>query len=164
MNYRMTITGAAPTGDASRGLGTGHFTFDWSNHFDHRFGRITPFANLGIANSIPDTLFYQRQFLTYGYLAHFQGGGAVRLIGPLSAIVLAYDIEPWGSQTVDSRVIPSGVTGLLGGITDGRVFDMNHQTTSGSSLAYIMPAPVSTSTFTPSSTFGADTTAVSRCT
>ncbi len=105
VNYRTTLVATAPTGDTAKGLSTGHATFDWTNHFDRRFGRWVPFANLGLANSVPDTLFYQRQYTSYGYVAHFQAGTSLRIMRPLSAVASAYDIEPWGTQTVISRIV-----------------------------------------------------------
>src|SRR6266478_1061080 len=47
VNYRMALTGTAPSGDSSKGLSTGRASYDWSNHFDRKFGRLTPFADLG---------------------------------------------------------------------------------------------------------------------
>src|SRR5579872_1493737 len=48
VNYVSTLTGAAPTGDRTDGLSTGHAILDWTNYFDHSFGRLTPFAEIGI--------------------------------------------------------------------------------------------------------------------
>ncbi len=145
LNYRMTMVGTGPTGDAAKGLSTGHPTFDWSNHFDHRFGRWTPFANLGLADSVPDTLYYQRAYVSYGYLAHLQAGTTVRLFRPLSVAVSGYDIDPWGSQVVTSRLVPVGATGvpilppgmpgLLGALANQpAAFEEEHITTGGANL------------------------------
>src|ERR1700683_2668555 len=51
LNFRMALTATAPTGDTSKGLSTGHATVNWTNYFYRRFGRLVPFANLGLANS-----------------------------------------------------------------------------------------------------------------
>lgn len=61
VNYRMTLTGAAPSGDSSKGLGTGHASYDWSHHLDRGFGRWTPFAEAGLTNSSSQALLVQRQ-------------------------------------------------------------------------------------------------------
>ena len=145
VNYRTTLVGTAPTGDTAKGLSTGHATFDWTNHFDRRFGRWIPFANLGLANSVPDTLFYQRQFTSYGYIAHFQAGTSFRIMRPLSAVVSAYDIQPWGTQTVISRIVVENVPGQsllpvpplpgpLGSLTGAPVFEQSHLVTGTASL------------------------------
>lgn len=48
--YSATLTGAAPSGDPSKGRSTGRVTFDLDNHFDRGVGRFTPFA--GISTSV----------------------------------------------------------------------------------------------------------------
>ena len=134
VNYRMSLIGAAPTGAASKGLGTGHFTFDWTNRFDRRFGRWTPMLTAGLGNSSPNTLFNQQEFLSYGYVAHFQAGTAVKLIGPVSAVASVYAIEPWGTQTAFSRVVGNGAAALVGTITHGRAFEQQQQSSGQASL------------------------------
>jgi len=44
LDYKTVLTGTAPTGSSSEGLSTGHPTYDWTNHIDHHFGRLVPFA------------------------------------------------------------------------------------------------------------------------
>ena len=133
VNYRMTLIGTVPTGDSSTGVSTGHATYDWTNHFDRSFGRWTPYANLGLSNSIPESFLFQRPFASFGHLAHFEAGAAWRLVGPLNVSASAYDIEPWGTQEVFSRVVRSG--GPPAGMgRSGRVFELNQQTTGGASL------------------------------
>lgn len=132
VNYRMSLTGAAPTGDSSKGLSTGHATYDWTNHFDRRFGQWTPFAEAGLANSVPNTVFFQ-QFTSLGHLVHFEGGTALSLIGPLSASASLYDFAPWGSQQVFSRLVTKGGPAAGPG-SHGRVYELNQQTTGGADL------------------------------
>jgi hypothetical protein len=134
VNYRTALTGTAPTGDTSKGLSTGHATLDWTNHFDRRFGRWVPFANLGLANSVPDTLFNQRQYTSYGYVAQFQAGTFFRIMRPLSSVSSAYDVEPWGAPTVISRIVPVGVPGSLGSLAGVPFFEQSHLITGGASL------------------------------
>lgn len=57
LNYVATLTGTGPSGDRDKGLSTGHATVDWTNYFDKGLGRWTPFAEVGIANSVSDTMF-----------------------------------------------------------------------------------------------------------
>lgn len=135
LNYATSLTGAAPTGDSKKGLSTGHATFDWDNRFDHDFGRITPFVDLGVANSVTDTRFFKRPFASFGHLAHFEGGTDVDLSHSLSLTLSAYDIAPWGPQTLDSRVVQSGAAGSPGAVKRGRVFENAHQTTGTAALA-----------------------------
>jgi hypothetical protein len=44
----------------------------------------------------------------------------------------AYDIAPWGTQTIVSRDIPENASGSGG--QHGRVFETNHQTTSTAAI------------------------------
>jgi hypothetical protein len=132
VNYRMALTGTAPTGDSSNGLSTGHATYDWTNHFDRKFGRLTPFASAGLANSVPNTVYFQ-QFTSFGHLVHFEGGTALDLVGPLSASASFYDFAPWGSQQVFSRLVAKGGRPAGPG-GHGRAYELNQQTTGGADL------------------------------
>jgi hypothetical protein len=133
LNYRMSFTVTAPTGDSSKGLSTGGATYDWTHHVDRSFGGLTPFANVGLANSIPGSLFFQRQFISSGHAAHFEAGTGFGLPHPFKASVSAYDIEPWGAQTVFSSIVKSGGPPAGAG-GHGRVFEVNQQTSGGGSL------------------------------
>jgi len=45
-----------------------------ANHFDHAFGDFSPFIDAGVGNSVMDTKFFHRPFITFGYNAQFNGG------------------------------------------------------------------------------------------
>ena len=74
LNFGSILTGYAPAGDSKKGLSTGRGTFDWTNHFDRSFSSLTPFAEVGIANTITDSLLFERPFTTFGFNTHLQGG------------------------------------------------------------------------------------------
>jgi hypothetical protein len=135
LNYATSLTGTAPSGDTKKGLSTGHATFDWGNRIDHDVSVFTPFVDLGVANSITDTRFFQRPFTSYGKLAHFEGGTDVDLSHSFSLTLSAYDIAPWGSQTIISRVVAAGSSGNSGSVKHGRVFENSHVTTGTAALA-----------------------------
>lgn len=105
VNYVATLTGTAPTGDRNKGLSTGHATVDFSNYFDHAFGRLTPFAEIGFANAVSDTQFFIRPYTTSGFVTHLQVGARYRIARWMSLGAAGYDIEPAGQQTVVSRVV-----------------------------------------------------------
>jgi hypothetical protein len=105
LNYVSTLTGAAPTGDRDKGLSTGHAIVDWSNYVDHRFGRFTPFGEIGFANSVADTEFFIRPYTTSGFVAHAQAGARYRLARWINVNASGYAIEPAGQQTVISRIV-----------------------------------------------------------
>src|SRR6266852_9543239 len=132
LNFKTQLTGRAPTGSTSDGISTGHATYDWTNRIDRDFGHWTPFLEVGLANSIPDTFVYRRPFASYGQLGHFQAGTAYRVVNWLSIAASAFDVAPWGSQTIDSRVVQSG-SGPSSG--HGPPFLQGSKTTGGSSLA-----------------------------
>jgi hypothetical protein len=132
LNFKTQLTGRAPTGSTSEGISTGHATYDWTNRIDRDFGDWTPFLEVGIANSIPDTFVYRRPFASYGELAHFQAGAAYHIVNWLSVAASGFDVAPWGSQTINSRIVGNG-SGVSSG--HGPPFLQGHQTTGGSSLA-----------------------------
>ena len=132
LKYDTSLTGTAPTGDSAKGLSTGHATFDWNNRLDHDLSVLTPFIDAGVGNSISDTRFFRRPFTSFGYLAHFEGGTDVDLSHSFTLTLSAYDIAPWGTQTIFSRAVVKGAAGSAG--QHGRVFATNHQTTGGASI------------------------------
>jgi hypothetical protein len=107
LNFSPAVHVTAPTGDKKKGFSIGHATWNETNHFDHAFGDFSPFLDAGVGNSIMDTKFFHRPFMTYGYNAQFNGGLEYDP-GKFSFSVAAYDVAPWGNQTVISRVFRCG--------------------------------------------------------
>ena len=131
LNFKTQITGRAPTGSTSNGISTGHATYDWTNRFDHALGPWTPFFEVGLADSIPDAFIYRRPFASYGTLAHFQAGTEYQIVDWLGVAASGFDIAPWGSQTLDSRVAGNGAAASGG---HGRPFQNEQKVTGGSTL------------------------------
>ncbi|HYN16363.1 MAG TPA: hypothetical protein VES66_11315 [Terriglobales bacterium] len=126
LSYNTNLTGTFPT--ASRhGFSTGRVTYDWSNHFDHAFSWLTPFVDAGVANSIMDSRLYHRPYTTLGYNAHFAAGAKKDVWKFFTAGASAYDILPWGSQKIYSRVAGQSANPNAG--KHGRVFQTNAVTT-----------------------------------
>jgi hypothetical protein len=111
LTYASTIHLTAPTGDKKKGFSTGHATWNWSNHIEHGWGNFTPFIDGGVGDSVMDTRYFHRPFMTFGYTAQFEAGTEIDAFGPLSLTVSAYDVAPWGPQTVVSRVFRCGSSG-----------------------------------------------------
>jgi hypothetical protein len=111
VNFKTQLTGRAPTGSTSDGISTGHATYDWTNRFDRGFDNWTPFFEVGLADSIPDTFIYRRPFVSYGDVAHFQLGAQYRVARWISAAASAFDVAPWGTQTIDNRGKSTKITG-----------------------------------------------------
>ncbi len=132
VNFASIFTGYAPTGDTGKGLSTGRATFDWNNHFDHSFSRLTPFAEIGMGNTIVDSRRFTRPFTTLGFNTHFQLGASFDLRHSLSVGAAAYEVLPSGQQKVFSKVSGSAAPGAG---SHGRVFETNLQTTGPSDIA-----------------------------
>ncbi len=132
VNYRSTLIGGVPLGDTSKGLSTGRFTVDWNNRFDRSFGRLTPFFDVGLGNSLRDTRFFQRPFTTLGFVSHFEGGADVDVWKFFSVGGSFYAVEPSGQQKVYSKLVPRGQVGNNG--SHGRAFGVNHVTVGSSDL------------------------------
>ena len=133
VNFGSILTGFIPLADSKKGLSTGRGTFDWTNHFDHSFSKLTPFGAIGIANTITDSHLFLRPFTTLGFNTHFRAGANYDLWRFFRAGASVYDILPSGQQTVFSKV--AGGTGNSSRSSHGRVFQDNQQTTGSADLA-----------------------------
>jgi hypothetical protein len=132
LTYASTIHLAAPTGDTKRGLSTGHATWNWSNHLEHAFDYFTPFINGGVGDSVPDSRYFHRPFTTFGYNGQFEAGIELDP-GPFSLTASAYDIAPWGNQTVVSKLFrcASGTKCSATGTTTNRKNYLNSSVSTG---------------------------------
>jgi hypothetical protein len=136
VNYATALTGSAPLGDKNLGLSTGHATFDWTNHFDHGFNRVTPFFEAGFSNTTTDSRLFIRPYTTFGLNTHFRGGAEIAIWKCIGVGAAGYDIAPFGDQTVISRVVgPSVSTANGSGAAHGRSFNAGHETTGSASIA-----------------------------
>jgi hypothetical protein len=113
LSFSSALHLTAPTGDTKKGLSTGHATWNVANHFDHAFGNFSPFLDFGVGNTVLDTRFFHRPFITFGYDAQFEGGLEYDA-GKFSFSASAYDVVPWGNQTVISRVFRCGSSAKCG--------------------------------------------------
>jgi hypothetical protein len=101
--YASAVHLAAPTGDEKKGFSVGHATWNWTNHLERAFDSFTPFVDAGVGNSILDSRHFHRPFMSFGYNAQFEVGAETDA-GPISLSASAYDVAPWGPQTIVSRV------------------------------------------------------------
>src|SRR6266851_2154666 len=121
VNFVSNVRGTVPTGSTKNGFSSGRATADWSNHFDRSFGHVTPFADLGVANTVPDSAYFVRPYTTLGLTGHFDGGASVRVLPLVNLRASAYAIEPSGQQKVFSKLVnrqagPPGTGGSRGGV------------------------------------------------
>jgi hypothetical protein len=124
-DYTSDLIVMAPTGSKDRGLNTGRITFDWNNAIRRTFGPVTPFGNLGIANTISDTLFFVRPFTSLGLVGHFEGGATLSVTPNVGVSGSAYSVRTIGTQRIISRVVDRPfVRGPGPGLgRNGRVFE-----------------------------------------
>jgi hypothetical protein len=113
LDYASAVTATAPTGSTKNGLSTGRVTVDWDNRFEHSFGRLTPFFEGGLGNTVPDSRLITRSFTSLGFVAHLEEGGQFELVKHFSIGGSAYQIVPAGNQKIFSKLVTSGspVTG-----------------------------------------------------
>jgi hypothetical protein len=104
VSYLGTVRVTAPTGDTVKGFSTGRVTWTWDNYFQHEFGRLRPFADVGLANSLADNQFFYRPFTTFGTVGLFEGGTTFRIVRQLRVGASLYDDAPIGTQRVIDRV------------------------------------------------------------
>ena len=116
VDFSTSLNSSVPVASTAKGLSTGHVTIDWSNHFDRGFDLFTPFVDLGLANSSPDTRFLHRPYISYGTLAHFEGGSQLDL-GKFSISGSGYYILPWGPQQIFLRGKKSSSGATKGGLS-----------------------------------------------
>jgi hypothetical protein len=110
VNYSSALTVFLPAGDTKDGLSTGQTSFDWNNRFDHSFHRVTPFAEAGLGNTVADSRQFDRPYSSHGYNAHLLAGLGVNLTDRITLGASAYDIAPWGTQTIYSRTVAHQAT------------------------------------------------------
>jgi hypothetical protein len=132
MNYASTIHLGAPTGDIKKGFSNGHATWNWGNHIEHGWGNLTPFIDGGVGNTVPDTRYFKKPFMTFGYNLSFEVGTQADA-GPISLSASAYDVAPWGPQTLISKVFrcTSGTKCSAAGKTTDRKSYLNSNVSSG---------------------------------
>jgi hypothetical protein len=134
LNFATFLTGTAPVGNSKEGLSTGRATFDWTNHIDHSFSKLTPFFEAGLANTTPDSPLFLRPYTTLGFNTHFRGGASYAVWRFVSVGASGYEILPSGQQTVFSRVNPAQASGGPG--QHGPPFLNTQQTTGSASIAH----------------------------
>ncbi len=106
--YAAVVTAAAPTGSTSKGFSTGRASVDWTNRFEHSFNRFTPFFEGGLSNTVPDTAFLTRPFTSLGGISHLEEGAEYKLAKKVYAGGSGYQIVPFGTQKVFSKLDGQG--------------------------------------------------------
>src|SRR5215510_10928622 len=100
----ISTTATAPTGDKDKGFSTGRATVDWTNSFSRSFSSVTPFASIGLANTVSDTSFFARPFTSLGLVSHFDGGAKFGLSQSVDVGASAYGVRAAGQQRIISKL------------------------------------------------------------
>ena len=108
LDYASSVTAYAPTGSVAKGLSTGRVGVDWTNRFEHTFYGLTPFFVGGLSNTVPDSVFFARPFTSLGAISHLEEGAEYQLVKHFYAGGSGYQIVPFGSQKVFSRLSGKG--------------------------------------------------------
>jgi hypothetical protein len=134
VNFSSNLVVTAPTGDKDRGFSTGHVTADWTNTFSRTFASITPFANIGVANTVSDTSFFVRPFSSSGLVGHVDGGLLMNVVPLLDLGVSGYTVRGSGEQRIFSKVMRQSPAGS-GRSSGRRVFETNAETVGTADIA-----------------------------
>jgi len=104
VNFASNEEATAPTGDKDNGF-TGRATVDWNNSFSHNFSSVTPFASIGLANTVSDTSFFVRPFTSLGLVSHFDGGAKFKLSQFVDVGASAYGVRAAGQYALAEKKI-----------------------------------------------------------
>src|SRR5215468_9770393 len=110
VNFASNVEATAPTGDKDKCLSTGRATVDWTNSFSHSFSSVTPFASIGLANTVSDTSFFVRPFTSQGLVSHFDGGAKFSLSQFVDVGASAYGVRAAGQQRIISKLLKRQAT------------------------------------------------------
>ena len=105
LDYKTRITTWIPVANLSSGFTTGSVLVDWSNRFSRPIGRLLPFGQVDIANTVPDTPLFLLPYTARGFNARFEAGSKVALTRMFSTGGSVYYVLPSGQQHVYSREI-----------------------------------------------------------
>ena len=108
LDYKTRVTTWVPVARVSSGFSTGSVLMDWANRFSRPIGRLLPFGQIDVANTVPDTAYFLLPYTAKGFNARFEGGTQVGLTKVFTVGGSAYYVAPSGQQHLYSRVCDSG--------------------------------------------------------
>lgn len=117
LNYKTGVTTWVPVANTSSGFTTGSVLVDWSNQVNRPIGRLLPFAQVDIANTVPDTPLFLLPYTAQGFNARFEAGMKVALTKIIRPGASLYYVLPSGQQHLYSREVAASGSG--GGGTSG---------------------------------------------
>ncbi len=115
LDYKTGVTTWVPIADMNSGFTTGSVLVDWTHHLSRPVGRLRPFSQIDIANTVPDTPLFLLPYTAQGFNARFEGGTKFRITKILSAGGSFYYVLPSGQQHLYSREFHTAGQGGSGG-------------------------------------------------
>jgi hypothetical protein len=103
LDVRTRLTTWVPVADINSGFSTGSVLVDWTSQFSRPVGRLLPYGQIGVANTVPDTPLFLLPYTAEGLNLRFEGGTHVLLSKVLSTGASFYYVLPSGNQTLYSR-------------------------------------------------------------
>jgi hypothetical protein len=113
--YQFTGAVALATGPRKNGLTTGRTSFDFTNHFEREFGRITPSLDIGMGDTT--TLVNRvnlKDYSNLGPLSHYQVGIGVSLPRGASFGTELYEQLPVGDQKIYGAAVGKKLPPVIG--------------------------------------------------
>ncbi len=109
--FATGLVGTAPTGSRTNGITTGRPTITWASRAEKGFGRLTPFGEATLGNSLSSTQRFRRPFTTLGAVSTLTGGTGIDLFKSVSLEASAYDVLPFGDQKMYSHAANQAAAG-----------------------------------------------------
>ncbi len=107
-DFGSALTAGAPTGNRNQGLGAGKVTIDATGTVARRFAFARPWVSAGFANSVFNSVGYQRPYTTDGNAIHLSGGVEFTLPRKVAAGIGGFGLEPIGNQVIYSQTAQAG--------------------------------------------------------
>jgi hypothetical protein len=113
--FYTSASASAPTGSVRKGLGFGQVTWEWSNHVERSFGRVTPYGDGGISNGLDlsNRASHGRRGARapapiVGRVIDGESGVAFGFSDAVSLSVSGYLTQSWGAQSTVTATGPRG--------------------------------------------------------
>jgi hypothetical protein len=106
--YNTSLTATAPTGSRTHGISSGHATWNWGNKLETDMWRVSPYVQASLANSLANSMNFQRAFTTYGFISEQKAGLSFDVFKGVSIEGSYYNVAPLADQTVYSHVRGKG--------------------------------------------------------
>ena len=103
VDFKTRLTTWVPVADINSGFSTGSVLVDWTTQFRRSAGRLLPYGQVGIANTVPESPLFLLPYTAEGFNARFEVGTHLLLSKMFSTGASFYYVLPSGSQTLYSR-------------------------------------------------------------